>query len=273
MAKRREMRGFTSAISAMLLLSSSLLLLMMILEVEGDVKEDNADLQRLMVISSIDRNIGEMAVETYTRAGFPVTVRGGDVSVAEARGVSGRLSQNLDAIGAWWSISRRADVSLRIFTEAKTPVFYIMPQDVRVEMRPDRAIVEPADAGSAAQVEYYRITAAMPCENLTPVWNALSTEGETINVTINFTCGQHSYHEFVQVSRVMHSELILMETDEAQLLNISFWAPARVEIVKRQAPDYLNIEAGMNGSARVEIPSALNISMGNVRKDGRVVLR
>jgi hypothetical protein len=28
----------------------------------------------------------------------------------------------------------------------------------------------------------------------------------------------------------------------------------------------------MNGSARVEIPSVLNISMGNVRKDGRVVL-
>jgi hypothetical protein len=63
-----------------------------------------------------------------------------------------------------------------------------------------------------------------------------------------------------------------METDEAQLLNITFGAPARVEITKRRAPDYLNIEAGMNGSARVEIPSVLNISMGNVRKDGRVVL-
>ena len=267
-----EMRGFTLAISAMLLLSSSLLLLMMILEAEGNVKEDNGDMQKLMVISSMDRNIGRMASDAYARTGFNVDVDGNDVRITEARRVSGRLSQNLDAIGAWWSMSRRADTSLSIFTEAKTPVFYIMPQDVRVEMGPERAVVEPADSGSAAQVGSYHIEAGMVCSNLTPRWNALSTQGETINVTINFTCGQDSYNEFVQLSRVMHSELVLMETDEAQLLNITFGAPARVEIVKRRSPDYLNIEAGMNGSARVEIPSALNISMGNVRKDGRVVL-
>jgi hypothetical protein len=132
--------------------------------------------------------------------------------------------------------------------------------------------VEPANSASAALVQSYRIEAGMACSNLTPQWNALSTEGEKINVTINFTCGGQSYNQFVQLSRVMHSELILMETDEAQLLNISFGAPTRVEITKHRAPDYLNIEAGMNGSARIEIPSALNISMGNVRKDGRVVL-
>ena len=267
-----EMKGFTSAISAMLLLSSSLLLLMMILEVEGDVKENNGDLQKLMVINSMDRNIGRMAEDAYARSGFHAEASGNDVRITEARSVSGRLSQNLDAISAWWSMSRRADVSLGIFTEAKTPAFYIMPQDVKVELRPDRALVEPVDADSAAQVDYYTIEAGMACSNLTPRWNALSTEGELINVTINFTCGQQSYNEFVQLSRINPSELVLLETDEAQLLNISFGAPARVEIVKRRAPDYLNIEAGMNGSARVEIPSALNISMGNVRKDSRVVL-
>ena len=267
-----EMKGFTLAISTMLLLSSLLLLLMMILEVEGNAKEDNGDLQKLMVMSSMDRNIGRMASDAYARSGFHAEANGNDVSITEARRVSGRLSQNLDAIGAWWTMSRRANTSLQIFTEAKTPIFYIMPQDVAVEMMPEKVIVMPADAESAAQVQSYRIEAVMQCNNLTPVWNSLSTEGETINVTINFTCGQYSYHDFVQLSRTMPSELILMETYEAQLMNISFGAPTRVEIIKRRAPDYLNIEAGMNGSARVEIPSALNISMGNVRKDSRVVL-
>lgn len=268
-------RGFTSSISAMLLLSASVMLLTLILDVAGRVDRENLDLQRLGVIGSVDTNIGMMMAEAYGRSGFPVSASGGTVSIGEARGVSGRLAQNLDAMESWWNANRRAGVSLQVAEEAKIPTFYIMPQGIRVEVMAEKTTVAPMGPGGEDGVLAYHVEGSAACTNLTGTWNNISvgTEpGDTLNFTINFTCGSFSYGDSRQLNKHGYSELAVGESPANPILLIGFSPAAKMEVHKAQQPNYLNMVITTNGTARVEIPGSLNISIGSARKDGRVVL-
>lgn len=268
-------RGFTSSISAMLLLSASVVLLTLILDVAGRVDRENLDLQRLGVIGSVDTNIGMMMSEAYSRSGFPVSATGGTVSIGEARGVSGRLAQNLDAMEAWWGADRRADVSLQVAEEAKIPTFYIMPQGISVEIMAEKTTVAPMGPGGEDGALAYHVEGSASCTNLTGTWNNISLgtdPGDTLNFSINFTCGTFSYSDSRQLNKHGYSELAVGESPENPILLIDFSPAARMEVRKAQQPNYLNMLITTNGTARVEIPGSLNISIGSARKDGRVVL-
>jgi hypothetical protein len=269
-------KGFTSSISAMLLLSVSVMLLMLIMDVEGRVDRENMDLQRLGVIGSIDTNIGMMATDMYARSGFPASASGNTVSIGEQRVISGRLAQNLAAMEAWWNANRRAEISMDVAGEANIPVFYIMPQGISVEAAAERTAVAPMEMGGESGVLAYAVEGGAVCTNLSGEWNNISfgTEpGDTLNFTINFTCGELSFSDSVGLDKYGYSELAVGEGPYNPILVISFSPGARMEVLKERQPNYLNMVITTNGTARVEIPGSLNISIGGARKDGRVVLR
>jgi hypothetical protein len=268
-------KGFTATLSTLLLLSSTVMLLMLILQVEGRVDRENLDIARLGIINSIDTNIGGMAGEVYRQSGFVVANAGGVVNISEDRSASGKLSQNLKALEAWWDADGRADISLEIGNDAKTPRFWIMPQNISVEIRPGKTTVLPQGMEGAGQVEAYSVYEIATCANLSASWNNLSLgsgPADMVNFTINFTCSNRTYNDFRQLNKYGYSELVLQEDAFSPLLTVKVYSPAAMELEKGKPPTYLNLAVEVNGSARVEMPGTLNISIGEARRDGRVVI-
>ncbi|MEW5996783.1 MAG: hypothetical protein AB1657_04275 [Candidatus Micrarchaeota archaeon] len=271
----RNRKGFTATLSTLLLLSSVVLLLMLILQVEGRADKENLDIARLGIINSIDTNIGGMAREVYSQSGFVIAGAGGEVNISEDRSASGKLSQNLGALEAWWDASRSANITLEIPNDAKTPLFWIMPQNISVEIKPGKTTVLPQDAPeSAGQVEAYSVYEITTCANLSAQWNNLSLGSGpgAVNFTINFTCSNYTYNDFRQLNKYGYSELVLQENAFTPLLTVRVYSPAKMELEKNKPPTYLNLAVEVNGSARVEMPGVLNISIGEARRDGRVVV-
>jgi len=264
--------------AAVLLLSSALLYLMLAVSTySNSLKDNNAQLVQIEEIDAQFESVSYGLKTLELWEGANISYNGNNITFAQNTSKLANYSNDVQRWAAFAGAFSPANVSINT-SDAMRPKLHVRGRGIEVDNAAGRITYTPQDSqGSAENVSGYDvsiwISRPTPGFNWTSSSNVSPSSPDAMYFHIGLQGTNGTVSDTRYLNRSAFSELRMVDSSNAQVIVVQAQSPAALKIFYN-ADIYIKtvLQLSSSGGAVELGNSALNVSVGNAHKIGRVIV-